>query len=67
MLQQVCQYLALTCYNKPLSRCIHVACDGLLTGSLLQVAVDSCYPQACSKLFQQVKTSLQMTSCNKYM
>ena len=25
----------------------------------------TCYPQACCKLFQQVGTSLQMTSCNK--
>ena len=25
----------------------------------------TCYPQACWKLFRQVVTSLQMTSCNK--
>ena len=27
--------------------------------------VKTCYPQACCKLFQQVVTSLQMTSCDK--
>ena len=27
--------------------------------------VMTCFPQACCKLFQQVVTSLQMTSCNK--
>ena len=30
-----------------------------------KLIVKTCYPQACYKLFQQVVTSLQMTSCNK--
>ena len=30
-----------------------------------KMIVKTCYPQACCKLFQQVVTSLQMTSCNK--
>ena len=30
-----------------------------------KLIVKTCYPQACCKLFQQVITSLQMTSCNK--
>ena len=30
-----------------------------------KLIVKTCYPQACCKLFQQVVTSLQMTSCNK--
>ena len=30
-----------------------------------KLIVETCYPQACYKLFQQVVTSLQMTSCNK--
>ena len=30
-----------------------------------KLIVKTCYPQACCKLFQQVATSLQMTSCNK--
>ena len=29
------------------------------------LVVKTCYPQACCKLFQQVVTSLPMTSCNK--
>ena len=50
-----------------------MACDSLLTTSLLQVVnihnilvakliVKGCYPQACCKLFQQVVTSLQVTT-----
>ena len=41
-----------------------MACDSLLTTSLLQVVnrqVQTCYQQAGCKLFQQVVTSLQMT------
>ena len=30
-----------------------------------KLIVKTCYPQACCKLFQQVVTSLQMTSYNK--
>ena len=30
-----------------------------------KLSVQTCYQQACCKLFQQVVTSLQMTSCNK--
>ena len=30
-----------------------------------KLIVKTCYQQACCKLFQQVVTSLQMTSCNK--
>ena len=30
-----------------------------------KLIVKTCYQQACYKLFQQVVTSLQMTSCNK--
>ena len=60
--------------NKPISGCVRMACNRLLTTSLLQVVsrlyascrvihrlVTSCF----NKLFQQVATSLQMTSCNK--
>ena len=50
--------------NKPISGCVRMACNSLLTTSLLQVvnSLDaSCprYPQACHKLFQQVATGLQ--------
>ena len=56
--------------NKPISECVRMAnCDSLLTTNLLKVVdrlvFKTCYPQACCKLFQQVVTSLQMTSCNK--
>ena len=30
-----------------------------------KLIIQTCYPQACCKLFQQVVTSLQMTSCGK--
>ena len=49
-LQQVCWHLATTCYNKP-------TCCKLID--------QTCYPQACCKLLQQVVPSLQMTSCDK--
>ena len=73
-LEQVCWHLVTTCYNKPISGCVRMACDSLLTTGLLQVVnrfVASWLSkrvinaQACCKLFQQVVTSLQMTSCNK--
>ena len=55
--------------NKPISECVRMACDSLLTTNLLKVVdrlvFKTCYSQACCKLFQQVVTSLQMTSCNK--
>ena len=46
------------------SGCVRMALDGLLTTSC-KLIVKTCYPQACCKLFQQVLTSLQTTSCNK--
>ena len=51
--------------NKAISGCVRMACDSLLTTSLLQVVkrllgkliVKICYPQDCCKLFQQVVKS----------
>ena len=58
--------------KKPKSECVRMACDSLLTTSLLQVVnsfvaslMSKLVVQACCKLFQQVVTSLQMTSCNE--
>ena len=42
--------------DKPVASCQQICC---------KLIVKTCYPQACCKLFQQVVTSLQMTSCNK--
>ena len=36
-LKQVCWHLATDRYNKPISECVRIACDSLLTTSLLQV------------------------------
>ena len=36
-----------------------------VTRSCYKLIAKTCYPQACCKLFQQVVTSLEMTSCNK--
>ena len=61
LLQQIC-------YNKPISEYVHMACNSLLTtslGKLCRLVINTCYPQACWKLFQQLVTSLQMTKCNK--
>ena len=72
-LHQVCCHLATTCYNKPISGCVCMACDSLRTRSLLQVVkqtcckliAKTCYPQACCKLIQvckwQVTRSLILT------
>ena len=63
-----------TCYKKPILRCVRMACDSLLTTSSLQIvnrlvagwlSKFVIHRQACCKLFQQIVTSLQMTSCNK--
>ena len=54
--------------DKPISECVRMACDSLLTTSLLEVTkliVKTCYPQACCKLFQRAVRSLEMASCNK--
>ena len=56
--------------NKPISVCVRMACDILLTKRLLstdlsKVDCQNCYPQVCYKLFQQAVTSLQMTRCIK--
>ena len=67
-LQQLCWHLATTCY-KPISGCVSMACDSLMTTSLLQVVnrlvASWLFQQTCGKLFQQVLTSLQMPNCNK--
>ena len=51
-----------------------MACDSLLTTSLLQVVnrlaackliVKTCYPQACCKMFQQVEIMLQVAKSLK--
>ena len=60
---------------KPLLRCVRVACDSLLTTSLLHSVnrqiVKTCYPQTCWKLLQQVcnltsyNKPAKLTVCNK--
>ena len=47
------------CYNESISGCVHMACDSLLTTSLLQVV-----HRLVASWFKVV-TSLQMTSCNE--
>ena len=42
--------------DKSIARCQQTCC---------KLIVKTCYPQLWYKLFQQVVTSLQMTSCNK--
>ena len=39
--------------------------DNKSAASCCKLIVQTCYQQACWKLFQQIVTSLQMTSCNK--
>ena len=59
--------------DKPISGCVRMACDSLLTTKSVascqqtccKLIVKTCYPQACFKLFQRVAASVQMTSCNK--
>ena len=54
--------------QEPMSGCVRMACDSLLTTSLLQV-VNSLLQVDCQNLLSpgvlQVVTSLQMASCNK--
>ena len=42
--------------DKPVASCQQTCC---------KLIVKTCYHRACCKLFQQVVTSQQMTSCNK--
>ena len=75
-LQQVCWHLVTVCYNKQISGIVRMACDSLweqvcckLSTGLLQavnrVVASWLFQQACRNLFQQVVTSLRMTSYNK--
>ena len=66
MLQPFCRDLATTCYNKLISGCVRMACDSLLTTSLLQV-VNRLVASIFSKLFINKLDLLQVvsTSCNK--
>ena len=70
--QSCCWHFETTCYNKLISECICMACNSLLqqvccklSTTLLQLHCPNLFQQACCKLFQQIVTSLQMTSCNK--
>ena len=47
--------------NNPISGCVRMASFQKICCKLIK----TCYPQACCKLFQQIVTSLQMTSSNK--
>ena len=60
---------------EPISGCVCMAYDRVLTTSLFQIVcfkqtyckliVQTCYQLACCKLFQQIVPSLQIKSCDK--
>ena len=78
-LQQVCWHLVTTCYNMQTHirmrshgmrqlACVNKSVASFWTGLLQFVSrlvASWLFQQACCNLFQQVITSLQMTSCNK--
>ena len=66
-LQHVCWHVVTTCYNKPISGCVRMACDSLTT-SLLQVVnrvVARCQQTCCKLIICTGLLQLVSTSCNK--
>ena len=63
ILQQICsQQVDIGMRSHGLRQLVDDKSDASCQQTCCKLIVETCYPQACCKLFQQVVTSLQMTS-----